>query len=471
MAYARDLDLYTDNVLVIGDSILKEVGHIRNAIVRAYRGDTIEDIKNHILHGQEDLLNNKRIVAIHVGTNDLYSLTVEEMLEDLEALVKAITNKPGSSVWGIIVSTIIPRPKDYWTTQMKIKRYNKEVKNLEITLGFEMLRTWRPFSRKNLPRRFTYKFDALHPSKKGATRLSQYLAKQLSMLRKHHKIARNKRAASKTIVTKKPKCGYGYPNERLRRRTLYRPPGEFPKEPTYGSTEKDIHRPKSKAILRRNTRVTITQLRRNLDGTQKPVPRPDNGDNISDMQSRNMPKAGKRKNRTLKMKKRLNKVVKKLENIANTGATGQKSTKDIRVIELDAEDPRRSATDSRFVVLAGSSEQSQKRPRSMSPLRHCYDRNQYNWRRDESRYGWTGHNQYAHRHHDNRVRWNGQNQYAQRGHYMPRPWDNQRQYPTNHYDQRPHGNGPRYEMRAYSHHQERRSNNVWRRPFFQHHKY
>ena len=87
--------LYEDNVLILGDSILKEVAHIRNAQVRAYRGDTLEDLTYHMKHDfeNENLLGGKRIIVIHAGTNDIYTLSVEEMIADLTTLVETIIEK------------------------------------------------------------------------------------------------------------------------------------------------------------------------------------------------------------------------------------------------------------------------------------------------------------------------------------------------------------------------------------------
>lgn len=256
-------ELYIDNVLIIGDSILKEVGHVRNAQVRAYRGDTLEDLKNHIKTDEEQLMANKKVAVIHAGTNDLYNSTVEEMLEDMETLINEIKEK--NEYCHIAVSPIIPRPRDYWTTMMKIRRFNKEVQMKENIWGIRPWRCWRPFSRKNLPRRHMYKLDGLHPSRKGAICLSQYLAKQCAMLRNECSIPRNKRRASVTIVTKKPRGGYSYPGERQRRRVLYKPIGEYLKEPTYGTGIKDIHGPNPnkhrRILLNKNLKDTIMSMR------------------------------------------------------------------------------------------------------------------------------------------------------------------------------------------------------------------
>ena len=105
-------DYIEDNVLVIGDSVLKEVGHIRNALVRSFRGDTIQDLNNHLRH-DDDLLKGKKIVVIHAGTNDLYNCTVAEMIDDLSQLVDTIHAHYDGACRYIAVSSILPRAKDY----------------------------------------------------------------------------------------------------------------------------------------------------------------------------------------------------------------------------------------------------------------------------------------------------------------------------------------------------------------------
>ena len=357
-------ELYEDNVLIIGDSILKQVGHVRNAVVRSYRGDTIEDLNHHLQNDGEQLLYNKKIIVIHAGTNDLYSLTIEEMLEDLETLVKTILEKSNTWVYCVAFSAILPRPKDYWTSLMKIRKFNAAVKASEDTIGIRFLRTWRPFSRKHLPRKFMFKRDALHPSDKGAMRMSQYLAKQCSLIRKEHHIPRNKRAASKTIVSKKPWGGYGYPGARERHRILYKPHGDLPKEPTYGTTPKDIHRPSTSAstILKTNTRTAIKKMRASLEGctddhtSVKELANKTAGNNKNKTMSsqraqplmnvktgKPLKNGGKKKTLTLRMKKHLKKVVEKLEKQANQPKKelwehGEPCVTDIRILDSRNQD-------------------------------------------------------------------------------------------------------------------------------------
>ena len=75
-------------------------------------GDTLEDLRFHMLHDHDNLLENKRIVLIHAGTNDLFTLnTIEEMMEDLTALVDTIREKMETTIYCIAFSAILPRPK------------------------------------------------------------------------------------------------------------------------------------------------------------------------------------------------------------------------------------------------------------------------------------------------------------------------------------------------------------------------
>lgn len=232
-----------DIALVIGDSIIKKVKKIRGAEIQSLRGCSIEDLKNFMLHGMgRKWLNHKQIVVIHVGTNDLFTLTPEQIFDDLKRLVQEI--RRWSTPRFILFSSIIPRPKDFWTTFEKTLAVNKMIKSREDEIGIRYIRSWRPFSRKGLPRRFTYNKDGLHPSKKGAARLGRYIGKEINNHRKDMGLTAIRRRATCTLVSRKPDDGYGFPNERTRTRILFRNTENHPPEPTYGSDEKDIHRPR-----------------------------------------------------------------------------------------------------------------------------------------------------------------------------------------------------------------------------------
>lgn len=235
-----------DHISVIGDSIMKRVGHIRNTMVRAYRGDRLEDLKNHVKYGNANYLKNKRIILVHAGTNDLDTTHIPEMLIDVKDLMDEIRNI-NARVF-ICISEIIPRPRDFWTTQAKILDFNHALREKEEEWGFRMIRLMHIFLHKRLPNPVLYCEDNLHPSATGYQRIAQYYSKQFSIIKKAMKIPRNKRKATLTGESRKPRGpkGYKYPGQRDRIKILFKPSGDFPAEPTYAKTDepKEKHNPK-----------------------------------------------------------------------------------------------------------------------------------------------------------------------------------------------------------------------------------
>lgn len=254
----------------IRDSILKKCGNIRGTHVLSHRGDTIEDLKYHVMYGYDSrIIRDKKIVFIHVGTNDILYATVEEMVEDVKRLVRAIEYRSGNDP-KIFFSSIIPRPKDFWTTQNKIMCFNKEIQKRDDEIGMEYIRTWHLFSRKGLPRRFMYHEDNLHPSDRGFKRLARFMGKVINTYRRETGIPKVRRTATRSRVTKKPNKGYGYAGQRKRTRILF-DNQDHPPEPTYGSEVKDIHKPRPKGepkpTLRMKKRAKKLAERQKLKST------------------------------------------------------------------------------------------------------------------------------------------------------------------------------------------------------------
>jgi len=255
-----------DHIVVIGDSMIKYVGHIRNTQVRAYRGDTLEDLGNHVKNKRANYLKGKKIVVIHAGTNDLKFLTIEEMLIDLKILMDEIRNI-NPNVF-ICYSSIITRPVDFWTTNLKIMNFNDEVYAREDEWGFRYLRTNTVFQCERLPIGNAFANDDLHLSFVGNRRFGQYLAQHLAKIKGNMGIRRNKRKATLTYAKKKPDGGYNYKNQRERKLILTPPEGDFPPEPTYGRYDKvkyddlTIHYGDS---IDEKTMSTITKIHKERD--------------------------------------------------------------------------------------------------------------------------------------------------------------------------------------------------------------
>lgn len=232
-----------DEILILGDSMIQNVQSINNTFVRSYRGDTLEDITNHLRHDKIPAIYDKRIVLLHVGTNDLYSLEIAEMVDDFKALLDQIKLK--NSEAKLLVSAILPRPKDFWTTQEKIVDYNRRLIAKQVCWNFTFVHTYSIFQRNRLPIRQMYYEDNIHPSDMGALRMGTTWGKTLKRLREELGIAHNvSDYHTPTVATKKPVCSYNYEGQRVRRTILCRPVGDFPAEPTYCPNLIECHFPK-----------------------------------------------------------------------------------------------------------------------------------------------------------------------------------------------------------------------------------
>lgn len=126
-----------DEFLIIGDSMIQKVCNMPNTFVRSYRGDTYEDLANHIHWNLIPSIHGKRVIFIHAGTNDVYTLTILEMLQDLRRLLGRISIiNPTAHLY---VSAILPRPRDFWTTQDKILEFNKTAMTKQVPWDFTFI--------------------------------------------------------------------------------------------------------------------------------------------------------------------------------------------------------------------------------------------------------------------------------------------------------------------------------------------
>lgn len=258
---------HDDQILVLGDSMLRGVNPMRNTKIRCLRGDTIEDLYHHVRRGHISDLLCKKIVCIHAGTNDLFTATVDEMVQDMKALIEEIR------VWLpdalICFSEIISRPRDFDTTESKIQGFNSEIKMWSKIWEIRYIRTNSIFLYKKNPKKALFDADNLHPSEIGAERICQYLSKYLGIAREDMGIPKNIRTGSKSWITRKPKGGYKFWGARERKRILHKIPQNGPVYAVW--TGKDIHRPRTEPKKKkRRTRKKLINNR--LTNAKTPVP-------------------------------------------------------------------------------------------------------------------------------------------------------------------------------------------------------
>ena len=113
---------------IISDSLLKDVSLPGLARVSVFRGATLITLwhtvcENRIAVDWDDV----SLVIIHAGTNDVDNGDGWDVLRRIGALICVLRTK--NRDLNFIVSSILPRPKDFEQTNPTIKRVNGEIRS------------------------------------------------------------------------------------------------------------------------------------------------------------------------------------------------------------------------------------------------------------------------------------------------------------------------------------------------------
>lgn len=168
-------------VQIVSDSMAKYVTGIRHTEVIPFPGININRLTNKIQNGLLSL--DKAFTIIHVGTNDIHSSNIGEILSAFNNLISVIRQKCPTS---ILISAILPRPVDHQVTGHKVKLLNIRLKELCQNRQVRYLHTFRPFLKNGLPIRelFAIKDQGLHLNLEGTRRLRQFFINTVAHLLK-----------------------------------------------------------------------------------------------------------------------------------------------------------------------------------------------------------------------------------------------------------------------------------------------
>lgn len=170
-------------VIIIGDSIIKNIPPMEGVVVKSFPGATIGRLSQCIDKKLVDL-SKFNYVIVHVGTNNINNRSsVAHMTADIANLVALIRRRRGYI--HIIISAILPRPVDHALTDGRIKEFNRILDNvMSKDLHFKFIRTYRPFCFKGQPRRYLFaKLDGgLHLNTEGSGRLGHFYHRVISTL-------------------------------------------------------------------------------------------------------------------------------------------------------------------------------------------------------------------------------------------------------------------------------------------------
>ena len=196
-----------DKYLLLGDSIVKNVDNLKNTLVISYPGATISKMLVLIRHGKVPEIANKSIILLHFGTNDINSVSYDDMMYQTHQLVRLVQTK-SDYYCTVAISHIIPRAIDHKTTESIINKYNNSVVSMKHKWHFDTVPTYSTFLTNDLVPMFDlYKTtDLLHPNDKGDSRLRSHISNHIAKLRLEKGFKRTKRTPHQTIIRRSKAC-------------------------------------------------------------------------------------------------------------------------------------------------------------------------------------------------------------------------------------------------------------------------
>ena len=149
--------------MLLGDSIPKYIENIPNMDNLSRRGYTfakwVDDIQ-----ASPSAFRQYSVFLLHMGTNEIDNgMLPEDMLKDLIRLVQSIKLLGDPK---ILISSVLPRPKDFTLTNARVEEFNGLVRDLATTSpNLQYIRSFLPFFVKGKPRIELFsKRCGLHPT-------------------------------------------------------------------------------------------------------------------------------------------------------------------------------------------------------------------------------------------------------------------------------------------------------------------
>ena len=154
---------------------------VEGVVVQSFRGDILAQIANKVERGIASLRNFDYVI-FHVGTNDIDDKASFHVMQSDYGNQVGICRKKYPEI-NIIMSAIIPFPRDHQNTYDPIKRINFYMeKTMSKTLNFKFIKTYRPFMYAGKPSAelFAKKDKGLHLNTEGSSRLRYYFLRTIT---------------------------------------------------------------------------------------------------------------------------------------------------------------------------------------------------------------------------------------------------------------------------------------------------
>ena len=143
---------------------MRDVGPIKDTVVACYPGATISKIADRLFDPSYPL-QTYDIVILHVGTNDIWSRSADEIEDEFCRVVRKFRLVHPTGHVGF--SCLLPRPRDEWFSKEKVINVNENLIRWCALNGCCCLRTFGPFTKNGRARKELFKQDGLHPSARG----------------------------------------------------------------------------------------------------------------------------------------------------------------------------------------------------------------------------------------------------------------------------------------------------------------
>ena len=151
--------------------------------MQSFSGDTISKI-TYKVDKNIAKLNNFDYVLFHVGTNDVDNeSSFDHIISDFGNLIGVVRKKYPKI--NIIISSILPRPKDYDATDPFTRRINSYLlNNMSKPYNFKFIKSYRPFVFGGKVRRelFAKRDGGLHLNTQGTSRLRYYFLRTIASM-------------------------------------------------------------------------------------------------------------------------------------------------------------------------------------------------------------------------------------------------------------------------------------------------
>jgi hypothetical protein len=180
--------MYHCDMLYMGDSIIKYTAGIANTQVVSYCGVTVAQLGARIYADKVPYINDKKLILVHVGTNNVEYNTSAQILDQMQFLISTLRHKVPEVK--IAMGHILHRTKDYLQTEETISNVNNSLEMLKDEWNIQTLPVIKKFTYYCAPVDYYYAVDGIHLNREGVTEWTTYIKKMMGQLRTKAEIPR-----------------------------------------------------------------------------------------------------------------------------------------------------------------------------------------------------------------------------------------------------------------------------------------